>query len=82
MKVHRFVAISGKEGAANQIPFFSPGFQQFGEKQCGKELSCAINVTHIACFDGLHCIRCEDEQTMKFSRAFFESRKSFFFRGK
>jgi hypothetical protein len=47
--------------AANQIPFLLPGFQQFGEKECGKELSCGSKSAQAAWFGALHTIRCEDE---------------------
>jgi hypothetical protein len=50
-----------KDTMANQIPLLLPGFQQFGEKECGKAQSCAGNRTQAACFVALHWIRCEDE---------------------
>jgi hypothetical protein len=50
-----------KDTMANQIPLLLPGFQQFGEKECGKAKSCAGNRTQAACFVALHWIRCEDE---------------------
>jgi hypothetical protein len=43
---------------ANQIPFPLPGFQQFGEKECGKELSCVRKRAYAARFPALHWIMC------------------------
>ena len=63
---------------ANQIPFLIPGFQQFGEKECGKELHCVSKRTQGVCFDALHTIRCEDEHATKFLRMSFAAKKYFF----
>jgi hypothetical protein len=43
---------------ANALPFGFPGFQQFGEKECGKGLQRATKRTCAACFDALHMIMC------------------------
>jgi hypothetical protein len=43
---------------ANQIPFLPPAFQQFGEKECGKELSCVRKPAYAARFIALHWIMC------------------------
>jgi hypothetical protein len=50
---------------ATLLPMFVPGFQQTGEKGCGKMLGDEGNHTPFRPFHALHCIECEDEFFVK-----------------
>jgi hypothetical protein len=49
----------GTTRAGKLVSIFLPGFQQFGEKQCGKESGYLSNTTQAAHFGALHIRRCE-----------------------